>query len=97
MVKVTHVIVSKSLDKLGDNILVYLTLPESINSLVDNLVLYRNNIDSWIIWYCNYLFAFMSNEKKFLVVKNIRLLCLLQVSIVDAWQNLCKIKDFQLR
>jgi hypothetical protein len=39
MVKATHVIVPKSLDKLGDNILVYLTLPQSTISLIDNLVL----------------------------------------------------------
>ena len=39
MVNPTHVIVSKSLDKLGDNILVYLTLPQSTSSLIDNLVL----------------------------------------------------------
>jgi hypothetical protein len=93
MVKATHAIVSKSLDKLGDNILVYLTLPQSINSLIKNLVLIRNNMDSWIIWYCNFLFAFMSKKK----IKKFRLIYLLQVSMVDAWQNLCKIKGLQLR
>jgi len=61
MVKVTHTIVLKSLDKLGDSILAYLTSIHQQSYKKFGLI--KNNIDSWITWYCNFLFTFMSKKK----------------------------------